>query len=131
MVSALGAAGSDVQLWLPAPRDRSRASTLENITSYYQVAPTFRVRTFPSVFPAPRWLEKTAHPPACVRALRNSDCDVVYTRNIPMALSALAVTNKPVVYETYRRWPRDYKISRPVFSWMVRHPRLAAFVTHS
>lgn len=131
MMSALGTIGADAELWLPSRRGNVPQPSLDRIASYYDVASTFRVRTFSSVFPAPRWLEKLAHPFACLRALRSCEGAVVYTRNIPMALLALKYTKSPVVYETYRRWPRDYKITKVAFSWMVKHPRLAAFVTHS
>ena len=130
MVSALGQAGAQVDLWLPSTRS-GEPPTVERISNYYAVKDSFSVRTFASVFPAPRWLEKSAHAAVCLRALRQTDCHAVYTRNIPMALAALEGTDKPVIYETYRRWTRDYKITRPAFARMVKHPRLAAFVTHS
>jgi glycosyltransferase involved in cell wall biosynthesis len=130
MVAAFGAAGATVDLVVPR-RWGERLPTLESLTAYYGVEPTFRVHTIASAFPSPRGLEKAAH---AVRAslgpfIRGTD--FVYSRNVPTILALRMFTDRRIVYEHYRPWPDQSRGMRALFETMARDPRAPALVLHS
>jgi glycosyltransferase involved in cell wall biosynthesis len=57
--------------------------------------------------------------------------DLIYTRTLPTLIAALTTTELPVVYETYRPWPRQKPRSRRFFEWVGRHPNFLGGVFHS
>ena len=129
-VAAFGEVGAEVTLvkpehwWNPEPgRDA--------IADYYQVEPTFEVEHVRSAYPNIRGIEKIAQGiagplhPAARRA------DVLYTYTLPILLGALLVGTRPIVYETYRPWPYQQPLSRPLFRWIARHPQFLGAVLHS
>jgi glycosyltransferase involved in cell wall biosynthesis len=129
-VAAFGEVGTEVTLvkpehwWNPEPgRDA--------IAEYYQVEPTFEVEHVRSVYPNIRGIEKIAQGiagplhPAARRA------DVLYTYTLPILLGALLGGTRPIVYETYRPWPYQQPLSRPLFRWIARHPQFLGAVLHS
>ncbi len=130
MVSALGAAGADVEVVLPGVRGVPPA-TVEGVCAHFKVAPTFRLRTVGALFPAPRALEKPGHGlrAALARAVRGAE--VVYTRNIPTLLAVRASLGPPTVYETYRPWPRQLAALRVLFRGLARADRRTRMVLHS
>lgn len=130
MVSAFGAVGADVTLVAPHRFGRPDP-TVDELCSYYEVAPTFRVRFVPSLYPSLRGVEKAAHGivgPWMQEALR---ADVVYTRNLPIVTPALLFGRTPVAYETYRPWPRQKPWSAPLFRRLGRHRGFAGAILHS
>lgn len=130
MVGAFGAAGADVSLvkpehwWTPEPH-------AEAIAAYYQIEPTFEVEAVRSVYPNIRGIEKVAQGLVGPRHPTARRADVLYTRTLPILLGALLVGTRPIVYETYRPWPRQQPWSRPFFQWVGRHPRFLGAVLHS
>lgn len=130
MVAALSELGHHVDMWLPAPKT-GPTPNVDAIARYYEVPANFQVTTFQSVFPARRTREKLAHARACADQGDWSQADVLYTRNIPTMVAALRKGDIPVLYETYRPWPRQVRLLRPVFRWVAKHPRFLGGVFHS
>ena len=130
MIGGFETAGADVTLvkpehWFDPEPGR------DVIADYYQIDPTFEVAAVRSVYPNIRGIEKVAQGlvgpqhPAARRA------DVLYTRTLPILLGALLVGVRPVVYETYRPWPRQQPWSAPIFRGLSQHPRFLGAVLHS
>lgn len=138
-VTALGKRGADVVMYLPRP-NLSSSSSAEELRSYYRLEKAPAVVFQRSVYKIPemrvgsvapsRAIEKVGH---AVRTLFNRelrDFDVVYTRNIPIAIAALVGGHK-VMYETYRPWPEQYPAMKQLFAQMMSHPRFLGAVLHS
>ena len=130
MVGGFGEAGAEVTLvkpehWLTPEPGR------DAIADYYQIASTFEVAAVRSVYPNIRGIEKVAQGLVGPRHPAARRADVLYTRTLPILLGALLGGTRPIVYETYRPWPRQQPWSAPVFRWIGRHPRFLGAVLHS
>ncbi len=130
MIGGFEAAGATVTLvkpehWFDAEPGR------DAIADYYQIAPTFDVAAVRSVYPNIRGIEKVAQGLVGPRHPAARRADVLYTRTLPILLGALLGGTRPVVYETYRPWPRQQPWSAPIFRWIARHPRFLGAVLHS
>ena len=130
MVSALGEAGADVELVLPAILGRP-APTVAELAAYYGVAPTFRIATLPGPFPTVRPIEKPGHAVAGALARRVRSADLVYTRNLPAAVAVRLSGGPPVLFETYRPWTHQYPATRPLFAALSRARGGFRMVLHS
>ncbi len=134
LISAMSAVGgldrAEVCLLLPA-RFGAAGVTAEELAEHYEVAGNFRVATRRSLFPSVRGLEKTGHALATLRMPEYRGADLLYTRNLPTAMSALSFGDKPVVYETFRPWPRQHPSLTPLLRRLVTHRRFLGAVTHS
>jgi len=129
-VAAFGEIGAETTLvkpehwWKPDPgRDA--------IAEYYQVEPTFEVKTIRSLYPNIRGIEKVAQGIVGPLHLAAREADVLYTYTLPILLGALLFGTRPIVYETYRPWPYQQPWSAPFFRWVARHPRFLGAVLHS
>ncbi len=129
-ISALSRAGAQVELLLPAPWGRP-AATGPALAHYYETESNFSLTTVHSTFPGPRTSEKFGHALAAMFTQARRDADLLYTRNLPTTLVALAFTRTPVVYETYRPWPRQVPALMPLLRWMTRRKHLLGLITHS
>jgi glycosyltransferase involved in cell wall biosynthesis len=130
MIGGFEAAGADVTLVKPQhwfDPDPGR----DAIADYYQIEPTFEVAAVRSVYPNIRGIEKVAQGLAGPRHASARRADVLYTRTLPILLGNLLVGTRPIVYETYRPWPRQQPWSAPIFRWIARHPRFLGAVLHS
>jgi len=130
MVGAFGDAGADVTLVKPKhwfDPDPGR----DAIAEYYQIEPAFEVAAVRSVYPNIRGIEKVAQGFVGPRHEAARRADVLYTRTLPILLGTLLVGTRPVVYETYRPWPRQQPWSTPFFRRLARHPRFLGAVLHS
>ncbi|MDJ0763361.1 MAG: glycosyltransferase [Myxococcota bacterium] len=130
MVDALGRVGADVTLLLPAKWGQKPATVAE-LARYYEVDAGFSVTSVKSVFPSTRGVEKLGHGVSCLSADVYKNADVIYTRNLPTVFFSLALSDKPVVYETYRPWPRQVKALVPFLMWMIDHRQFLGAITHS
>ena len=133
-ISALARAGVDVTLVLPRDWVRSDVSA-DALREYYQVKGDFKVVRLRSVSPAPRWLMKPIHALratlyATLRSFGAEPFDVLYTRNAP-ALVASLLFQRRVMYETYRPWPVQVPILRPIFKWAMSRARFLGASFHS
>lgn len=129
MVSAMGEAGADVTLVTPRRHDRT-PPTQKEIAAYYDVLPNFDLAAVRSLYPSVRGLEKIAHAAVALRRQTIREHDLVYTRAIPVLVSAL-LAGIPCAYETYRPWPDQRRRLRPLFRWVGRHERFRGAILHS
>ena len=133
-IAALSRAGVDVTLVLP--RDWLRADAdVEALKHYYMVEGPFKIERLRSLSPSPRTLLKPIHALraalfALTRSWGRSRFDVLYTRNAP-ALVASLLMRQPVMYETYRPWPVQVPLLRPLFKWAMSHARFLGASFHS
>jgi glycosyltransferase involved in cell wall biosynthesis len=130
MIGGFEAAGADVTLVKPEhwfDPDPGR----DAIADYYQIEPTFEVAPVRSMYPNIRGIEKVAQGIVGPRHVAARRADVLYTRTLPILLGTLLVGTRPIVYETYRPWPRQQPWSAPIFRWIARHPRFLGAVVHS
>jgi len=130
MASALGDAGVSVTLVTPR-RWFSTAPNGGEIAAFYEVPLSFSVRAVGSVFPNIRGVEKIAQGLVGPLIEVSREADIVYTRTLPIVAGALLMSDRPVVYETYRPWPAQRPASRSFFRWLGRHPRFLGAVLHS
>lgn len=131
MVSAFSRAGADMKLLLPVPWLQAETITSDVIADYYEIPNTFSLETAKSVFPSFRTVEKIGHAFTQLACRSFQEADIIYTRNIQVALVALAFSKKQLVYETYRPWPKQYPKLTFIYRWMVKHPRFLGAVFHS
>lgn len=129
MAAALGGVGAEVTLVTPA-RWTSEEATADEVAAYYEVPLRFKLATVRSVYPNIRGIEKLAQGLVGPRHPAARRVDLVYTRTLPILLGALAA-RRPVVYETYRPWPDQQPLSRPLFRWIGRQPHFLGAVLHS
>lgn len=134
LISAMSAVGgldgAEVCLLLPACW-RATGVTAEELAAHYEVEGNFRVVTRKSVFPSARGIEKLGHGLAILRMPEYRRADLLYSRNLPTVMSALLLGDKPVVFETFRPWPKQHRSLTPLLRRMVTHPRFLGTVTHS
>jgi glycosyltransferase involved in cell wall biosynthesis len=130
MASALARAGADVELVVPAARGRP-ALTSEQIARLYGVPDAFRVTALTKTTVSVRGVEKVGHAVRAARWPELARFDVVYTRNLPVVCAVLELSTRPVVYETYRRWPSQSTTKRWLFARLERQRRLIGLVLHS
>jgi glycosyltransferase involved in cell wall biosynthesis len=129
MAAALAAAGNEVTLvalrkWFGTPL------SVQDVATYYGVAPTFSLKSKRTFFPYVRGVEKVAHALAATRPRLVSSADVLLTRNLPSVLAALG-RSRPVLYDTYRPWPLQRPLSRDIFRRLGQSPHFLGITAHS
>ena len=130
-MSAVGALpGVSVVLLLPAAWGAPSIDA-PSLAAAFEVPQTFEISPQKSLFPSLRALEKPAHALALLSNRAFKTCDVLYTRNLPIAIAVLALSRKPVVYETFRPWPDQQPHLVPLLRKMVKSPGFLGAVTHS
>lgn len=129
MASAMGRAGASVEIVAPARLHHDEMDA-EAVAAWYEVSPTFGLTTIETVYPSIRGLEKIAHGITAPGLRVAKEADLVYTRTLPILLGALQA-GRSVIYETYRPWPDQRRIARPLFRWIGRQDRFLGAVLHS
>lgn len=129
-VHTIGKTENEITLVLPA-KFSGTPSTVKELSDFYQIEPSFSVEYVKSLFPSYRFIEKTAHALMSLFVPVVRKCDVIYTRNLPTVISALAFTNKPVIYETYRNWPDQIFFMGWLFRRFNASKRFIGAVIHS
>lgn len=132
IVNSLAALGkqSDVTL-LSAKYANQDATTASVIEDYYGIECTFKLAFISHLFPGIRGLEKLFFALKSVFFVRNRTFDLVYTRNIPIVISIILLTNLSIVFESYRPWPSRNWLSRWFFKKMESQKRFLGVVLHS
>ncbi|MCH2449087.1 MAG: glycosyltransferase family 4 protein [Gracilimonas sp.] len=129
MLSALSKQ-SDAELISASYRSQSEKQ-LKEIQDYYLVDGTWNLKFISHLFQNIRGIEKLSFAFRAALKLRNEDTNVVYTRNIPIVIATLLLTDKPVIFETFRPWPKRNIQSRWFFENMAKHPRFLGIILHS
>lgn len=118
----------NLELTLLVPRLDGEA-TADELCRYYGVEGDFRVVHYPT--PArPRVAQKLWAPVSVGLARPAERADLLYTRNLPIAMGAAAGGHR-VVLETYRPWPAQFPILRPGLRWLMGAPGFVGAVLHS
>ncbi len=138
-VSALTRVGAEPTLFLPRPTF-ARGTSSEELRDYYKLARPPRVVFQRSFYRAPelklgsfmpsRAIEKLGHAARTLVSRQLGDYDVVYTRNVAVAVAALLAGHK-VAYETYRPWPEQIPATALFFSTIMGHRNFLGSVLHS
>lgn len=129
MISALSKQ-SDTELISASYRYQLKKK-LQEIQDYYLVDGTWKLKFIPHIFKNIRGIEKLSFAVRAATKLRKEDTDVVYTRNIPVVMATLLLTDKPVIFETFRPWPKRNIQSRWFFEKMAKHSRFLGIILHS
>ena len=77
----------------------------KQLEDYYGRKCEFNVSFINHLFKNIRGIEKIAFALTAAVKLRKSNCELVYTRNIPIVMAVLLLTRIPIVFESYRPWP--------------------------
>ena len=110
-VAALSRRGLEVTLVLPKARSGAEPEAAA-LREYYQVHGDFEVVSVPVPLGGWSTARKWAHALSATRSLVTHRADVIYTRNFP-TLFAVASTDRPFAYETYRPWMDQYPPLKP------------------
>lgn len=126
-IAAFARQGAEVSLVLPA---QASAPTARELAAHYQVEGEFEVVRAPTPFPGWPAARKWWHAGTALRLPVVAAADVVYTRNFPM-LFALGSSNQLFAYETYRPWPDQFPVLRPLFRRAMTAPGFLGGILHS
>ena len=133
-VDALGAAGAEVDLVLPASRRTRRLGTAgfeAELRAYYSLRSPFRLVTVRTLEPRERLeAQRPLHALVACLGLARGRYDVVYTRS-RSAPFLCALRGQPVVFETYRRLGQGSPRLAALLAVLARRPELLGVVTHS
>jgi glycosyltransferase involved in cell wall biosynthesis len=131
MAAAFGKAGADVTLCTPSHWFKNDNSA-SYIADYYSVPETFRLYTLKGAMPSIRGIEKLTHGWIATQIVNDfDDVDIVYTRNLPIVIAFLLLTDKKIIYETYRPWPDQKKAMRFLFKKLKKRNQFLGLVLHS
>lgn len=130
MISALSKF-ADVEL-LSATYSTVKSPTREQINKYYFTDGVFSLKFIQHLVPNMRGLEKVFFAiRSALQVGNNGDLDIIYTRNIPIVISSLLFTDKPILFETFRPWPDRNIFAKWFFKKMAKHAKFAGIVLHS
>jgi len=118
----------DLDLTLLIPRLGAELEG-EAIREFYKTSGAFGVARYTPV----RWPRVGQKLWAALRVTFSRwarDADVLYTRNLPVAVVAAARGHR-VVFETYRPWPDQYPVLRPIIRRLMRSPSFVGGIFHS
>ncbi|MEX2478858.1 MAG: glycosyltransferase family 4 protein [Gracilimonas sp.] len=105
--------------------------TLKEIQDYYMVDGDWDLKFVSHLFPNIRGIEKLSFALRSALKIRKGGADVVYTRNIPIVIATLLFTNKPILFEAFRPWPKRNIQSHWFFKKMAKNPRFLGIILHS
>ena len=126
--AALANRGHHVSLLMPRRRGCAEVSARE-IAQYYGTQSPLRVRTMASFFRRELPMSLAHAWSALDRELLEGS-DIVLTRRFESVVLGLR-RGFCMAYDHYRPWPRTAPALRPLFTWMLNHPRFAGAFLHS
>ncbi|NIP58412.1 MAG: glycosyltransferase [Gemmatimonadetes bacterium] len=135
-VAALSRRGLDVTLVIPrlgedpgAGKGAGKDAAADEIRRFYGVEGAFAVARYPCPR-GPRPLQKLVAPLRAVRAGAAREADLIHTRNLPIALAGIGAGRR-VVLETYRPWPDQFAVLRPLIRRLMGHGDFVGAILHS
>lgn len=132
IVSSLTALNSLANVTLLSAKYAYRKEiTNQDLKAYYGKNSEFNLSFINHLIPNIRGIEKLTFAIRSALKIKNSQCELVYTRNIPILISVLMFTSIPIVFETYRPWPNQNKLSHYFFSKISRVKKVIGIVLHS
>lgn len=129
MISALSKQ-SEVELICASYRFKPE-KTLQDIQDYYLVDSSWNIKFVSHLFPNIRGIEKLTFALKAALKIRKDRTDVAYTRNIPIVIATLLLTDKPVMFEAFRPWPKRNFLAKWFFEKMAKNPRFLGIILHS
>lgn len=105
--------------------------TSKELADYYGRKCDFKLSFINHLFKNIRGVEKIAFAIRSAFKVNKNNCELVYTRNIPVVLSTLFFTNLPIVFESYRPWPDRNFLSKFLFRILSKNKRFLGVVLHS
>lgn len=105
--------------------------TSKQLEDYYGRECNFKLSFINHLFKNIRGIEKISFAIRSAFKVNKSNCELVYTRNIPVVLSTLVFTKLPIVFESYRPWPNRNFLSNFLFRKLSRNKRFLGVVLHS
>lgn len=126
-VAAVSRTGAAVDLLTLRPRDGEAMSAGE-LKDHYGVSGPFAIDQI-GRRSRNRVVEKLAHARRVAGDRRGRD-RVIHTRNLSIAAACLAA-GRPVLYDTYRPWPRQYPPMAPPMRLAARRDNLVGVIVHS
>jgi glycosyltransferase involved in cell wall biosynthesis len=126
-IAAFARQGAEVSLVLPA---QASSPTARELAEHYQVSGDFQVLRAPTPVPRFPTARKWWHAATAIRLPAVAASDLVYTRNFP-TLFALSRGRQLFAYETYRPWPDQFQVLRPLFRRAMAAPSFLGAVLHS
>jgi|AntRauTorcE11897_2_1112592.scaffolds.fasta_scaffold00263_4 glycosyltransferase involved in cell wall biosynthesis len=129
MISALSKQ-SEVDMYSASYRYQS-SPTLKEIQDYYMVDGSWNLKFISHFIPNIRGIEKLSFALKAALKVRKRDVEVVYTRNIPIVIATLLFTDKPILFEAFRPWPRRNILARSFFKRMAENHRFLGIILHS
>lgn len=118
----------DVETSLLLPRLGPPADG-EAVRRFYDVDGRFDVGRYPTVA-RPRVAQKWWSGARVALDRRVAGADLLYTRNLPIAVGGVSWGHR-VVFESYRPWPDQYPVLRPMIRRLMGSPRFVGAVLHS
>lgn len=103
----------------------------KQLEDYYGRKCEFNVSFINHLFKNIRGIEKIAFALTAAVKLRKSNCELVYTRNIPIVMAVLLLTRIPIVFESYRPWPNRNFLANFLFKKLSKENRFLGVVLHS
>lgn len=126
-IAAFARQGAEVSLVLPEQAD---APTARELAEHYQVSGEFQVLRAPTPVARFATARKWWHAATAIRLPAVAASDLVYTRNFP-TLFALSRGRQLFAYETYRPWPDQFPVLRPLFRRAMAAPSFLGAILHS
>lgn len=105
--------------------------TRGELEEYYGRKCEFNLRFINHLFKNIRGFEKLTFALRAAFRVRKSNCELVYTRNIPIVIAILLLTENPIVFESYRPWPNRNILSKIFFKKLSKVTRFLGVVLHS
>lgn len=132
MINGFSLAGAEVTLfalrnWLKSEEFYSK----KKLSNYYQIGEYFNYLPVKSLISGFRGLDKLLYSITLSFYLRKYDFDILYTRNVNIALCVLLFTHHKLVFETYKFLPESHPFLRPLLKWMLNHKRFVKSIFHS
>lgn len=126
-IAAFARQGAEVSLVLP---EQPSSPSARELAAHYQISGDFEVLRAPTPVPRLPAARKWWHAATAIRLPAVAASDLVYTRNFP-TLFALSRGHQPFAYETYRPWPDQFPVLRPLFRRAMAAPSFLGAVLHS
>lgn len=132
IISSLSALSKITDVTLITPSNKSKkVVTTSDLEEYYGRTCNFKLESIPVANIYFRGLEKLIVALKSALSLRNKDIDFIYTRNIPVIIFSILITNHKIVFESYRPWPERNVFSKLFFKYMAKNLRFIGVILHS
>ena len=132
IISSLSALSDKAEVVLLSASYLSQKKTHNaDLEKYYGRECNFKLDFIDHLFKNIRGIEKLFFALRSAIRLKKDDYELIYTRNIPVVIAVLALTNFPVLFESYRPWPNRNFFSNWLFKRLAKVDRFLGVILHS